>query len=397
MPTSSASVRSDESTPELEDMKRRTCFVAMPAGNRQEYVRGPNEARFIYESIIRPAAEIALRGNVLLGVDMSNSGSINRSIVESLASADIAIFDITGLNPNVFMELGIRYSLRRKTTILIRQSGTAVPFDIQSYRLVEYDPNLDGIEKARIDIRKAIEDSLANANASDSLVFDALPGLDVSLAGVGPIESSAILSSSSGTMTWDDYHRRVNRIATFLVPITRSKKPFHVIIAIERGALVFADILGLCASLKDTLRNVPVIGISPDRASGRLDRDVYDTPNNTAVVNAAIESARTAKGTPNILLLDDVIVSGATANAAASWILGHHHDVDLSFIPLVSRRNDWIDAVRKLLLWPRTFSEKEFGREAIIGLHKTNCDHFPYNKPINDHPPAPTSEQVRDS
>src|SRR4051812_34077633 len=109
------------------------CYVLMPSGNHDEYSGGVDEANSVFYDIVKPAVEQALGGDVNLvrEIDTRASGAITLNIVRNIARADVVIVDITGRNPNVFFELGIRYSLIKNGTILMRQATTTpIPFDI---------------------------------------------------------------------------------------------------------------------------------------------------------------------------------------------------------------------------------------------------------------------------
>lgn len=62
---------------------------------------------------------------------------ILRDIVLDLDKADLVLADLTGLNPNVMYELGIRHGFCKKT-ILITQDRSELPFDIAGYQCIEY-------------------------------------------------------------------------------------------------------------------------------------------------------------------------------------------------------------------------------------------------------------------
>ena len=49
-----------------------------------------------------------------------------------------AVADITGANPNVFYELGIRHAMRPRTTVIVFGEGTVLPFDIALVRGISY-------------------------------------------------------------------------------------------------------------------------------------------------------------------------------------------------------------------------------------------------------------------
>lgn len=166
-------------------------FVLMPHGSNHEYKGGVTEANQIFHEIIEPAVEEVLpehSGEIEREVDRNTSGLIINRIVENIVRADVVIVDITGRNPNVFLELGIRYALRKKTTILIKQNrtkgkkGTKVPFDISGYRYVEYD--LSNCDVAIRKIAKFIREGLKADARSDSIVFDVFNNMAVTIPGI---------------------------------------------------------------------------------------------------------------------------------------------------------------------------------------------------------------------
>lgn len=59
-------------------------------------------------------------------------GNLVTAIINRLASADVVVAVLTGRNPNVFYELGIRHSLRLNTIMLVEQ-WDEYPFDLSSY------------------------------------------------------------------------------------------------------------------------------------------------------------------------------------------------------------------------------------------------------------------------
>lgn len=77
--------------------------------------------------------------------DSSGITNITRTIVKKLFQADIVIVDISGLNPNVMFELGLRLSLP-KVTIIIQSDDTTLPFDIKDFYTLSYPQNLSAVE-----------------------------------------------------------------------------------------------------------------------------------------------------------------------------------------------------------------------------------------------------------
>jgi hypothetical protein len=170
------SIQRQELAQELDKLEpaRNLCFVMMPIGkqNTKEYQLYKN----IYERMIKPAVELDEQGKptglICKRADEENrTGSILKQIIESIVSAEIVIADLTSLNPNVFYELGVRHSLKRKT-ILIAREGTELPFDIANYRTIFYDPTIGFIESAIANIRLRVKAYQADNNVKDSPVMD---------------------------------------------------------------------------------------------------------------------------------------------------------------------------------------------------------------------------------
>ena len=90
--------------------------------------------------------------------DLDNQQNILQDIVIGITSADIVIVDVTGLNSNVFYELGLCHALNKKV-ILITQEISELPFDIRSYRVNEYTTDFWKINE----IISKIEKNLAGA------------------------------------------------------------------------------------------------------------------------------------------------------------------------------------------------------------------------------------------
>lgn len=110
----------------------------------------------IWERILKPIiineGLKPLRGDDLYGRD------IMEDIWKGLISAKLIIADITGRNPNVFYELGIAHTLG-KNVILLTQNVKDIPFDLNRYRHIVYEDNLDGYEKLEKQLKASIRES----------------------------------------------------------------------------------------------------------------------------------------------------------------------------------------------------------------------------------------------
>ena len=189
--------------------KERICFVIMPFGNKRVSVKEgsefwndgglstrTDEELVDFDALYRRAISPAIRA--VEGYDITPvrcdskqpSGSIHKKMIEQIATADIAVVDVTTLNPNVFYELGVRHALKKSVTVLIQQSNVTdhVPFNISGMTVVGYDR--DDFPAARRAIRRALSDSLAQRDHQDSLVFDSLDDLSVSVAKPKPAKET---------------------------------------------------------------------------------------------------------------------------------------------------------------------------------------------------------------
>jgi hypothetical protein len=97
----------------------------MPSGRHNEYGMGVDEADFVYENIIEPAIKDVLGENCSdRESDNLSPGAITEKIIQKIHTYDYSIVDITGGNPNVFYELGVRHAMRKKTTIIMAKVNT---------------------------------------------------------------------------------------------------------------------------------------------------------------------------------------------------------------------------------------------------------------------------------
>lgn len=161
----------------MEELER-TCFVIMPFGKKKV---GEREVDFtaLYHEVFEPAIQAARtpEGDSLLAArtDMDAfSGSINQEMFEYILYSRMAFADISGFNPNVFYEIGVRHSAQESGTVMFRQKGHAIPFDITTIKVFEYDDQGEaGKDASRGVISQVLTDSLRR-NRLDSPVRLAL-------------------------------------------------------------------------------------------------------------------------------------------------------------------------------------------------------------------------------
>jgi hypothetical protein len=117
-------------------IKPKLCFVVGPIGGNDSDDRV--HADWLLEGIIQPVFDEHFPEFRVERADkMSDPGRIDEQIITALLSAELVIADITNLNPNAFYEIGIRHAIQ-KPTIHMHLEGQKIPFDISSFRSIEF-------------------------------------------------------------------------------------------------------------------------------------------------------------------------------------------------------------------------------------------------------------------
>lgn len=351
-------------------------FVIMPFGNNNEYEGGIEESDYVYKEIVQPAIRLAVGNSIpeptiLREVDRNQPGSINTTLIKELAQVDVVIADITGRNPNVFLELGIRYALRNKVTIIIAQKGTIVPFDIKGYRYIEYHRFKPW--EARAKICAYIKEGLSDKTQTDSVVFDVFSSMSVFIPGV--VESHGQEPPEvRDTMRWSEYEKRITWIYDLLTPaIAEGRLKPSALIGISNGGLVVADLVGRALFRGTT---VPILGLWANRQSS----EYFENPYNDALIG---KLGHAANKPISLILVDDHFGQGVTSLQATQYLhkkLGD--DLKILFIPLVSRRIQYIGRVEEFFPYEYkdTSGEKVFkiSKEQFLAQLDTQAKYFPY-------------------
>ena len=147
----------------------KQCFVIMPYGSSSPELKKKFDG--VYKGIIMPAVREA--GYEPVREDISGTpGNIPKSIVTKLAKSEMVIADLTGMNPNVFYELGIRHVMSKNGTVLIINKGDAIPFDNAIHRVVQYTNELDDLDTVHQQIVTAIKNRENSVGNPDNIVHD---------------------------------------------------------------------------------------------------------------------------------------------------------------------------------------------------------------------------------
>ncbi|TBB38502.1 DUF4071 domain-containing protein [Rhizobium ruizarguesonis] len=154
------------------------CFVVMGFGEKTD----PGTGRLLnldatYRHIIKPAAQTA-GYDCVRADEVLHSGVIDIPMYEMLMDADLVVADVSTSNLNAMFELGVRYALKPRSTIVIAESKFNNPFDVNHIVIRRYThlgPDIGFSEVGRMqqeltELMKAIQHS----DAPDSPVYSLL-------------------------------------------------------------------------------------------------------------------------------------------------------------------------------------------------------------------------------
>ena len=122
----------------------KNCFVIMPIStpieSAAQYGNDDEHFRHVLDYLFRPAAENA--GFNMIPPNFAGSSLIPADIVAQLEQSDLVLCDISSLNPNVFLELGIRIALNKPVAMVKDGLTDRIPFDTSTIGHYTYDESL---------------------------------------------------------------------------------------------------------------------------------------------------------------------------------------------------------------------------------------------------------------
>ena len=198
----------------------KTCFVIMPIGDMEGYDAGHFDR--VYKHLIKPACEAAGLAPVR-GDEVKATNYIAIDILQRILKSDIVVCDLSGKNPNVMYELGIRQAFDQPI-VLIKDRRTDRVFDIQGLRTLDYLETLrvDSVLQDQESIREAItatlkmEDHEVNSLVSLLGVEKAKLGKTTEVSGETTVVLNAIedISSRLGAIELRDSFQAISKRST---------------------------------------------------------------------------------------------------------------------------------------------------------------------------------------
>lgn len=124
-------------------MTKKKCFVVCPIGEEGSEIRKNSDQ--LLKHVIAPALK-ELDFDIERSDLINHTGKIDSVIIEKLNSSELVIADLSGLNANVFYEVGYRAALGLPM-IQIMNKETVLPFDVSTTRTISYNlTDLDAVD-----------------------------------------------------------------------------------------------------------------------------------------------------------------------------------------------------------------------------------------------------------
>jgi MAP3K TRAFs-binding domain len=158
-------------------MKRPLCFVLMPFGKKPGTSGAMIDFDAVYRDLIAPAIEGAGLEPLRADEEMAG-GIIHKPMFERLILCEYAVADLTTANANVFYELGVRHAVRPRSTVLIFDESSRLPFDVAPVRALPYKLTPEGTPKDIDNTKAALANRLRDARnaATDSPIYQLVEG-----------------------------------------------------------------------------------------------------------------------------------------------------------------------------------------------------------------------------
>lgn len=168
------------------------CFVMMPVSDIDGYPAG--HFGEVFAELIKPACEqTGFKPNLVS--ENKRSGLIHLEILQGVVNAPMAICDVTGRNPNVLYELGLRQAFNKKT-VIIKDNNPKEQFifDISGIRHTRYQQELRAAT-VREDILLLVDAINETQSMSEEEAMTLLKLLSLSPASITSVDQGDVLQA----------------------------------------------------------------------------------------------------------------------------------------------------------------------------------------------------------
>lgn len=285
--------------------KDKTCFIITPIGDDQSDIR--RAADGVIDAVIIPSLiEMGFKDeNIDVAHRMSNPGSINKQVITSVLDCDLAVANLTNLNPNVMYELAIRHAVR-KPVIQICQKGTRLPFDITEERTIFYTNDMAGVIELNTTFKGMVTQAIDDEEP-DNPIYRVIEG--------NTIMKSIDISDPSRYLL-----EHLNKLEDQLSDLTTSLKPNKYKQGYARNVNMQND-----GIRKQTFSfTMDISKISPRQLEEKIRKFIIENPDvsfkarylgDEAIISIYSSNTLAIDGTVQYILNQDGVTFGSSANA----------------------------------------------------------------------------------
>ncbi|MDH3843990.1 MAG: hypothetical protein OES69_08630, partial [Myxococcales bacterium] len=115
-----------------------TCFVIQGFGRKTDFASGRTLDLDASYAVIKEAVKAVPGFSCVRADEIEQSGHIEKLMYERLLGADLVIADLSTSNVNAFYELGVRFALRPRATIVVAEDKITFPFDVNHIPIHTY-------------------------------------------------------------------------------------------------------------------------------------------------------------------------------------------------------------------------------------------------------------------
>lgn len=235
------------------ELGRIKAFVIGPIGDQYAEEGSPAKRSYenaieTFEGIIEPACA-ALDVEPFRADHINRSGDIHEQIYRNLRDSNIVIADLTGANPNVMYELGLRHTTGKLTFQIGERER--LPFDVSTIRTILFKRTAAGFVSAKRSLIAAIAEGLeqgADHVAATRIWFE-IPNMEEE-----DEPSGRAVAPSAPLLSQDDEPGFLEKIADTESGIT------EIGTTLGRGAAILEEITAILDVGTKRIANLPSSG-----------------------------------------------------------------------------------------------------------------------------------------
>lgn len=147
----------------------------------------------------------------------TSADRVSERIIANIFEQPLMVADISDLNPNVMLELGLRLASKKPTIVIVNSSGI-IPFDIRDFHAIIYpiDLNMLGMEDFFGKLSTALQEKLAAYGSDDYQPFLGQVVVDVISPGHREVSFDVAIFDRL-----DDISSRLSKIESRRIPTYR--------------------------------------------------------------------------------------------------------------------------------------------------------------------------------